>query len=135
MEIHTIRRTVGAIRMQVEIKSGVPVKYGWYFKCITLLATRFYHDDHYKVFPVEEPVHFSPTKVSAAFQFQISKIIFCVIWSTILSGSASPVKIMNTYISKTAFKFCMGYCWYRQYRRECQSKRCFHSIIPYADRY
>ncbi len=32
MEIHTIRRTVGAIRMQVEIKSGVTQgKYGWYF--------------------------------------------------------------------------------------------------------
>ena len=31
MEIHTIRRTVGAIRMQVEIKPVSPGKYGWYF--------------------------------------------------------------------------------------------------------
>ncbi|GDB34927.1 hypothetical protein HmCmsJML188_01080 [Escherichia coli] len=77
MEIHTIRRTVGAIRMQVEIKSGVTqVNTVGIFKCITLLATRFIMTIIIKVFPVEEPVHFSPTKVSAAFQFQISKIIF-----------------------------------------------------------
>ncbi len=36
-----------------------------------------YHDDHYKSFPIEEPVHFSPTKVSAAFQFQIPKSSLC----------------------------------------------------------
>ena len=42
MEIHTIRRTVGAIRMQVEIKSGVTqVNTVGIFKCITLLATLF----------------------------------------------------------------------------------------------
>ena len=77
MEIHAIRRTVGAIRMQVEIKSGVTqVNTVGIFKGITLLATWFIMATVIEVFPVEEPVHFSPTKVSAAFQFQISKIIF-----------------------------------------------------------
>ena len=42
MEIHAIRRTVGAIRMQVEIKSGVTqVNTVGIFKGITLLATWF----------------------------------------------------------------------------------------------
>ena len=77
MEIHTIRRTVGAIRMQVEIKSGVTqVNTVGIFKGITLLATWFIMATVIEVFPVEEPVHFSPTKVSATFKFKITKIIF-----------------------------------------------------------
>ncbi len=82
MEIHAIGETVGAIRMQVRIKSGVTqVNTVGIFKGITLLATWFV-GTVIEVLPVEEPVHFSPTKVSATFKFKITKIIF-VIWSTI----------------------------------------------------
>lgn len=57
MEIHAIRRTVGAIRMQVEIKSGVTqVNTVGIFKGITLLATWFIMATVIEVFPVEEPV-------------------------------------------------------------------------------
>lgn len=63
--------------MQVEIKSGVTqVNTVGIFKGITLLATWFIMATVIEVFSVEEPVHFSPTKVSATFKFKITKIIF-----------------------------------------------------------